>query len=121
MKMLVLEQNDRVSRIYQTILAEKKISVDFIKEDPSSFCNQTSTKYDLVVISSVFANTEILINKITRENPSQKIAYLEKYRTETDDLSNLDEKRREIVEKPFAFLHLIAQHQMKLKQNLVTH
>ena len=113
MKVLVLEEHDRVSKIYQRILNEKGIEANLIKND-SEFEKTVNKNYDLEIISSVLPQTTSILNKIAIKSPQQRVVYLSSYCKEDENLSNLVGKTREIIQKPFAFLTLLAEEENKL-------
>lgn len=104
MKLLVLEQNDRVSNIYKKIFDEKKYVADYAKNE-SECIEKFDENYDYVVLEDSKSGT--LEEKIRSIKPSQKILSLLPYMN-SDGLTELKETR-DLIEKPFAILTLFGK------------
>lgn len=107
MKLLVLEQNDTVSKIYQNIFDKKNYCVDFTKTEFECL-DRIQDGYDYVVLSSQNSDSDGLFEaKIREKRPQQKIYPLS---THLDsEGSQYQKETQEILEKPFALLTMVAK------------
>jgi len=107
MKLLVLEQNELVSKIYKNIFRAKNYDSDIVRND-SECLDRINENYDYVVVHSSENDSETPLEvKIREIKPAQKIFSLSQY-IRSNDLPET-QKVREIIEKPFALLTLVAK------------
>ena len=116
MKLLVLEENDRISSIYKKIFEEKNYEVDFAKNEFECL-ERYDPKYDCVILenSNSVSNDFVLGEKIREQNPNQKIWYL-KQDSEAKNESEYLSETRKIIEKPFALLTILAKMEFDSKK-----
>ena len=106
MKLLVLEQNERVSKIYKKLFDEKKYNADFVK-DESEFLAKYNKNYDYVVLE----NLDSLECKIRQIKPEQEILPLFSFLS--SDIPQNFKETLDIIEKPFAIISMLAQLEIK--------
>jgi DNA-binding response OmpR family regulator len=107
MKLLVVEQTELVSKIYKNIFNAKNYDADFAKND-SECLERIQGNYDYIVFSSAMNDSQgSLEEKIRQIIPSQKVLSLGPYMNSICSLENLE--TREIIEKPFALLTMVAK------------
>ena len=115
MKLLVLEQNELVSKIFKKIFDEKQYDADFAKND-SECLDRFDQNYDYVVVENSQANPSLMLEqKIRQVKPSQKFFSLSKY-INYEGPDALRESKN-LIEKPFAMLTMVA----KLEQERSVH
>ena len=116
MKLLVLEENDKISSIYKKILEEKNYEVDFAKNE-LEFLERYDPKYECVILenSNSVSNEFVFGKKIREQNPNQKIWYL-KPNSEAKIESGYMSETRKIIEKPFALLTILAKMEFDSKK-----
>jgi DNA-binding response OmpR family regulator len=108
MKLLVLEQNELVSKIYKKIFEEKKYDADYARNDLECL-ERFDKNYDYVVLEN--SNSGTLEQKIRKIKPDQKILSLSQY-INSEGPSELKETR-ELIEKPFAVLTMISSLELE--------
>jgi len=107
MKLLVLEQNELVSKIFKKIFDEKQYHADFAKND-SECLDRFDQNYDYVVVENSQANPSLLLEqKIRQVKPSQKFFSLSEY-INYEGPEALRESKN-LIEKPFAMLTMVAK------------
>ena len=104
MKLLVLEQNELVSKIYKKIFQEKKYDADYARSDLECL-EKFNKNYDYVVLEN--SNLGTLEQKIRKIKPDQKILSLSQY-INSEYPTELKETR-DLIEKPFAVLTMISR------------
>jgi len=108
MKLLVLEQNELVSKIYKKIFEEKKYDADYARNDLECL-ERFDKNYDYVVLEN--SNLGTLEQKIRKIKPDQKILSLSQY-INSECAPELKETR-ELIEKPFAVLTMISRLELE--------
>jgi DNA-binding response OmpR family regulator len=108
MKLLVLEQNELVSKIYKKIFEEKKYDADYVRNDLECL-ERFDKNYDYVVLEN--SNSGTLEQKIRKIKPDQKILSLSQY-INSEGPSELKETL-ELIEKPFAVLTMISSLELE--------
>ena len=111
MKLLVMEQNDLVTKIYKKLLDKMQYEADFAKDDSELF-DRFQDSYDYVVIEKPVPGLEQKIRKI---KPLQKILSLSEH-TDFASLSEINDSQS-IIDKPFAILTMFG----KIKIESVNH
>ena len=107
MKLLVVEQNELVSKIFKKIFDEKQYHADFAKHD-SECLDRFAPHYDYVVVENSQANPSLLLEqKIRQVKPSQKFFSLSEY-INYEGPESLRESKN-LIEKPFAMLTMVAK------------
>ena len=121
MKLLVLEENEKISSIYKKILEEKNYEVDFAKNE-LEFLERYDPKYDCVILenSNSVSKGFVLGKKIREQNPNQKIWYL-KPNSEAKIESEYLSETRKIIEKPFALLTILTKMEFDSKKISKSH
>ena len=114
MRLLILEDNESILNIYKKIFKEKNYEADFAKNELECL-NKYNENFDYVVLensksSSVEPSLEYRIREL---NPKQKIFYLFPYLNSKKGLSEVMQETREIIEKPFSIINLVAQMELK--------
>ena len=104
MKLLVLEQNEAVSKIYQKIFDEKKYIADYAK-DESECLEKFDENYDYVVLEDQKLGS--IEEKIRSTKPSQKILSLAPFMNSESPIKFKETK--DLIEKPFAILTLLGK------------
>jgi DNA-binding response OmpR family regulator len=110
MKLLVLEQNELVSKIYKKIFEEKKYDVYYARND-SECLERFDKNYDYVVLED--SNSGTLEQDIRKLKPDQKILSLSQY-INAEVPPELKETQ-ELIEKPFAILTIISSLELEYK------
>ena len=108
MKLLVLEQNELVSKIYKKIFEEKKYDADYVRNDLECL-ERFNKNYDYVVLEG--SNSGTLEENIRKIKPDQKILSLSQY-INSEVPPDLKETR-ELIEKPFAVLTMISRLELE--------
>jgi len=112
MRLLVVEQNEFVSKIFKKIFDEKQYEADFAKND-SECLERFSQNYDYIVVENSQTNPSVMLEqKIRQIKPAQKFFSLSRY-INYDGPAALKETQ-DLIEKPFAMLTMVA----KLEQEL---
>ena len=109
MKLLVVEQNDLVSKIYKKIFQEKNYEADFAKNN-SDCLEKIEGNYDYVVVPN-HDSQSAFEEEIRRIKPNQKIFSLSSY-MDSESPQELKETC-DIIEKPFALLAMVAKLESK--------
>ena len=110
MKLLVLEQNELVSKIYKKIFNEKKYDADYTRNEFECI-ERFNKNYDYVVLENSSLGT--IEQKIRKIKPDQKILSLSQY-INSDCPTELKETS-ELIEKPFAILTMIGSLELEEK------
>ena len=104
MKLLVLEQNEAVSKIYKRVFDEKNYVAEYAK-DESECIEKFDENYDYVVLENL--KSGMLEEKIRSIKPSQKILSLEPFMNSDSPIKF--KETRDLIEKPFAILTLFGK------------
>ena len=117
MKLLVVEQNEKISNIYKKIFNEKRYEVDFVKNEFECL-DKFNKNYDCVVLEKSSTSFEDAIEvKLRKTNSDQKIFFLSPYLNSNEESPKLMRETREIIEKPFAMIALISQLELKQQKS----
>lgn len=109
MKILVVEGNDLVTKIYKRLFREKNYQVDFVKNESDSF--EKAGQYDYIV----FGNPQAASDRISIEErvrklaPPQKVLFMPPFLDFKNEQNELMKGTKEIIEKPLGIITLIAQ------------
>lgn len=114
MKLLVLEQNERISDIYKKIFDEKDYVADYAKNE-SECIEKFDENYDYVVLED--QKSGFLEEKIRKIKPSQKILSLAPYMNSDCPLELKETK--DLIEKPFAILTLFGKLEIESPKQYV--
>ena len=112
MKVLVLEQNDRIIQLYKSIFNQKKLDVEFAcdqGECMDKIC--AKSQYDIIILEKSI-RTDIdtnLEDEIRGTNPAQKIFFLSPYMAPRDEEFNSVRETLDLIDKPFAMVNLLTQ------------
>lgn len=119
MKFLILEDNERITRIYQKFFDTKNFPVEFAKDSHSCFEKFATTgNYDYIILEkSIKIDNLQLEDKIREVNPLQKILFLEPFMTLED--SGISMETQYLVEKPFAMVTLLGKIQLDAIQPVI--
>jgi DNA-binding NtrC family response regulator len=112
MRLLVVEQNELVSKIFKKIFDEKQYEADFAKND-SECLERFSQNYDYIVVENSQTNPSVMLEqKIRQIKPAQKFFSLSRY-INYDGPAALKETQ-DLIEKPFAMLTMVAKLEREL-------
>lgn len=112
MNALILEENERISKIFSKICNEKGINADIVKESDfiTTFGNKIKNgiTYDCVILeeSKSTESDKRLEDKLLDINPKQKIFFLSPY-MKIDE--NVPKTTQMIIQKPFALITLLSK------------
>jgi CheY-like chemotaxis protein len=107
MKLLVVEQNETVSKIFKKIFDEKQYEADFAKNDFECL-ERFSQNYDYIVVENSQTNPSLLLEqKILKIKPSQKFFSLSRYINYQGPTAL--KETQDLIEKPFAMLTMVAK------------
>lgn len=112
MRFLILEDSERICRIYQKFFDTKNYHVDFVKN--AHMCLEKFTNlenYDYVILEKPSKIDEFqLEDKISEINPAQKILFLSPYMNLGHEVSI---ETQYLVEKPFAMVTVLGKIQLE--------
>ena len=118
MRFLILEDNERIIRIYQKFFDSKNYHVDFVSDAQMCFEKFSSEIYDYIILEQ---STRILNmnleDKIREKNPLQKILFLEPYMNL--EKTQVSRETQYLVEKPFAMVTLLGKIELEKIQPLI--
>ncbi len=112
MNALVLEDNPRITGLYEKIFSSVGFEVDFVSDKFScidKFLNPDKN-YDVVILekSAKFDEVANLEDKILSMNPQQKIFFLSPYMSaRSSEFDNISETMN-LIDKPFAMVSLLS-------------
>lgn len=118
MNVLVLEENERISKIFEKIFQKKNIVAQIVKSQEE--CLQVLQKsgfekenVDCIILdkSRMLDNEKRLEDEIIELRPWQKIFFLSPY-LDTEHPENLSETVM-IIQKPFALIALLIKLELK--------
>ena len=117
MKLLVLEKDDKITSIFRKIFLEKKYDVEFARSEFECI-NKYDNSFDCVILenSEKFDNDLRVEDEIRTSNPAQKILFLSPY-LGTSGETICDDETKNLIEKPFALLTLIAQLEIQKRNS----
>ena len=119
MRFLVLEENQRILRIYQKFFDAKGYQVIFTDNGYSCFerfSGQDSFDY-IILDKSRKLGSMFLEDKIREINPLQKILFLSPFMNLEN--SEISKETQELVEKPFAMVTVLGKIQLENVQPLI--
>lgn len=124
MNVLVLEENERISKIFEKIFQKKNINSMIVRSQDEcfeEFQKATSKNEDVDVIildkSQMFDSEKRLEDKILELKSTQKLFFLSPY-------LNLEFPERVpesalIIQKPFALITLLTKLELKVPDNIM--
>lgn len=112
MNALVLEDNPRITGLYEKIFASVGFDVDFVFDKFScidKFLNPDKN-YDFVILekSAKFDESVNLEDKILSMNPNQKIFFLSPYMSARSPEFDSINETMSLIDKPFAMVSLLS-------------
>ncbi len=112
MNALVLEDNPRITGLYEKIFSSVGFEVDFVSDKFScidKFLNPDKI-YDVVILeeSSRFDESVNLEDKILSMSPRQKIFFLSPYMSARSTESDSMKDTMNLIDKPFAMVSLLS-------------
>lgn len=112
MNALVLEDNPRITGLYEKIFSSVGFDVDFVSDKFSCidrFLNPDKT-YDFVILekSAKFDEVANLEDKIRSMNPDQKIFFLSPYMSPRSPEFDSMSETMNLIDKPFAMVSLLS-------------
>ena len=113
MRFLVLEENDRIIRIYKKFFDAKEFHVDFVSDEEGLIQKIAClADYDYIILEGTTPNeNEIIQERITEINPLQKTLFLSPYMNlENTEISI---ETQYLVEKPFAMVTLLGKIELE--------
>lgn len=117
MKVLVLEQNERIVQLYKSIFTQQKCEAEFVSDSLScmdKFSTKTS-QYDLVILEKP-TKTDIdtnLEDEIRAVIPSQRVFFLSPHMAPREEEFDAVKETLDLIDKPFAMISLLAQLAIK--------
>lgn len=117
MKVLVLEQNERIVQLYKSIFTQQKCEAEFVSDSLScmdKFSTKTS-QYDLVILEKP-TKTDIdtnLEDEIRAAIPSQRVFFLSPHMAPREEEFDAVKETLDLIDKPFAMISLLAQLAIK--------
>lgn len=124
MNVLVLEENERISKIFEKIFQKKNINSMIVRSQDECFeefqkAILKNEDVDVIILdkSQMFDSEKRLEDKILELKPAQKLFFLSPY-------LNLEfpEKVLEsalIIQKPFALITLLTKLELKVPDNIM--
>ena len=114
MKVLVLEDDSKISNIYQKIFNEKKIEADFVENEPD-FMNKADEQYDYLILEKPLSAQNGFLEKREKDrNHDRNFLFLSSIIPKNNQSSNLRKETRDLLEKPFAMITLLAKLELNL-------
>lgn len=109
MKLLVVEGNELVTKIYRRLFKEKNYDVDFVENE--SECFERSNQYDYIIFKNPQSATERknIDNKVKELELEQKILFLPPLLDSENEKNELMRETKEIIENPLGILALFAK------------
>ena len=119
MRFLVLEENQRILRIYQKFFDAKGHQVIFAENGESCFerFSEEDTFDYIILDKSTKLGNMLLEDKIRIINPLQKILFLSPFMNLEN--SEISRETQELVEKPFAMVTVLGKIQLENVQLLI--
>ncbi len=112
LNVLVLEDNPRITKLYEKIFSSVGFGADFVSDKDScvdKFSNNDK-RYDYVILekSTKFDERVNLEDKILSINPQQKIFFLSPYLPARDSEFDSISETMSLIDKPFAMVSLLS-------------
>ena len=115
MKFLVLENNERIMRIYQKIFISKEYQVDFVEDELNCFKKFNKSLMDcynyIILEKSIKIDNLPLEDKIREVNPLQKILFLSHHMDQQNP--EISKEIHDLIEKPFAMVTLLGKIELE--------
>jgi len=120
MKVLVLEDDSKISNIYQKIFNEKKIEADFVENEPD-FMDKADEQYDYLILEKPLSVQNGFLEKQEKDtNHDQNFLFLSSVIPKNSQSFNLRKETRDLLEKPFAMIALLAKLELNLQKKAIT-
>ena len=120
MKVLVLEDDSKISNIYQKIFNEKKIEADFVVNEPD-FMDKADEQYDYLILEKPLSVQNGFLEKQEKDrNHDQNFLFLSSVIPKNNQSFNLRKETRDLLEKPFAMIALLAKLELNLQKKAIT-
>lgn len=125
MKLLVLEKNDRIIKIYKKIIAQKNYKVEFVPTlndiviRANEIWESDCARFDAIILEDRNMLIEGNLTKIMNDGkPHPQFLYL--FESTNEMNSDLTSKALEIIDKPFSMIKVLNKMQIqKTNQILV--
>ena len=113
MRFLVLEENERIIRIYKKFFDVKEFHVDFANDEKDCFQKITClADYDYVIFEGTTPNeNKVVEERIAGINPLQKTLFLSPYMNLEN--AEISIETQYLVEKPFAMVTLLGKIELE--------
>jgi hypothetical protein len=124
MNVLALEENDRISKIFEKIFLKKNINAKIAKSQEECFeefqkmiLNKENVDFIILDKSQMLDNEKRLEDKILELKPAQKLFFLSPYLNLEFD-GKIPESAL-IIHKPFALITLLTKLELKVPDNII--
>ena len=118
MKVLVLEENEKIVDLYKKIFEQKKIQADFLKKVPEFF-QKFREDYDFFILENPILASKFLLDKNHQKMFNNKIIVLSAFINKSSEISNVSKETRDILEKPFAMITLLSKLEIDLHKKAI--
>ena len=119
MKVLVLEENSRVSKIYEKIFRQKEIDAEFVSNN-AEFLKRAKGNYDFFIFESPLTSMTFSEVESFELETNEKFLFLSSHMNKDEQIPQISKETRDIVEKPFAMISLLTKLEFDLNKKLVT-
>ena len=116
MKVLVLEDNSKVSEIYQKIFIEKRLEADFVKNEAEFL--KKANDYDYLISEKPLSTKNPFLEQSEKDcKQDRNFLFLSSIIPKNNlQPSTLSKETRDLLEKPFAMITLLAKLELGLKK-----
>ena len=119
MKVLVLENDSKISDIYQKIFNEKNIDADFVKNEPD-FLKKDDSHYDYFILDKpLSANNGVFEERENHTESDRDFLFVSSVIPKNQHSSNLRKETRDLLEKPFAMITLLTKLQLSHQKKTI--
>jgi two-component system copper resistance phosphate regulon response regulator CusR len=121
MRILLVEDEEKVSRFISVGLKAERFAVDCARDGTTGFQMATLNPYDLLVVDLMLpgmSGTE-LIRRVRRQNTEVPIVVLTARDALSDKLANFESGADDYLTKPFAFAELLVRIKALLRRGAV--
>ena len=121
MRVLLVEDEDKVARVVARALQEERLAVDVARNGPEGLELAVSNPYDLVVLDLMLPaldGTE-LIRRLRRSNTEVPVLVLTARDAVSDKIRNFEAGADDYLTKPFAFAELVVRVKALLRRGPV--
>ena len=119
MKVLVLEENEKVTQIYKKIFEQKKIIVNFSKNE-TELLQRFGDEYDYFILENPILASKLLLNEKHQNSVESKIIILSSFFSKNSEISNVPKETSDLLEKPFAMISVLSKLEIDLRKKAIT-